>query len=70
MYVCTFVYEAEVLRLPGDVWRWLVLPRLRPSEVRAVGRCGGSAWLAFLAAQQLRSIMVFSALFFLYCFHC
>ena len=33
--------------------------RLRPSEVRAVGRCGGVAWLTFLAAQRLRLITVF-----------
>ena len=52
-----------MLRVPSDVWEWLVLPRLRPSEVRAVGRCGGSAWLAFLAAQRLHSIIVLCALF-------
>ena len=52
-----------MLRVPSDVWQWLVLPRLRPSEVRAVGRCGGIAWLAFLAAQRLRSIIVQCALF-------
>ena len=44
--------------LPNELWEFLVLPRLRPSETRAVGRCGGIAWLAFLAAQRLRSITV------------
>ena len=44
--------------LPIELWEFLVLPRLRPSEVRAVWRCGGIAWLAFLAAQRLRSITV------------
>ena len=55
--------QAEVLPIPSDVWKWLVLPRLRTSEVRAVGRCGGIAWLALLAAQRLRSIIVLRALF-------
>ena len=44
--------------LPSELWEFLVLPRLRPSEVRAVGRCGVIAWLALLAAQRLRSITV------------
>ena len=52
-----------MLRVPSDVWQWLVLPRLRHSEVRAVGRCGGIAWLAFLAAQRLHSSKVMCALF-------
>ena len=49
--------------LPSELWEFLVLPRLRPSEVRAVGRCGGIAWLPFLAAQRLRSIIVLLAQF-------
>ena len=50
--------EPDVLRIPSDVWEWLVLPHLRPSHVRDVGRCGGVAWLAFLVAQRLSSITV------------
>ena len=50
--------EPDVLRIPSDVLEWLVLPRLRSSHVRDLGRCGGVAWLAFLAAQWLHSIIV------------
>ena len=50
--------EAVAEALPIELWEFIVLPRLRPSEVRAVGRCGGIAWLAFMAAQRLRSIIV------------
>ena len=47
--------EANALRLPIDVWEWLVMHRLHPSEARAVGRWAGAiGWLAFLATQQLR----------------
>ena len=55
--------EAVVEALPIELWKFLVLPRLRPSEVCAVGRCGGVSWLALLAAQRLRSIIVLCALF-------
>ena len=33
--------EDVVEALPIELWEFLVLPRLRPSETRAVGRCGG-----------------------------
>ena len=33
-----------------------------------MGRCGGIAWLAFLAAQRLRSIIALCALFYYCCF--
>ena len=46
--------QAVFETIPIELWEWLVLPRLHPFEARAVGRCGGSVWLAFLAAQQLR----------------
>ena len=54
--------EAVVEALSIKLWEFLVLPRLRHSEVHVVGRCGGIAWLAFLAAQRLRSIIVLSFL--------
>ena len=61
--------EDVVEALPIELWEFLVLPRLRLFEVCAVGHCGGLAWMAFLAAQRLRSIKVLCALFCCYVFN-
>ena len=48
--------ETATEALTAELWEWLVLPRLHPSDARAVGRCSGSNhWMAFLAAQVLQA---------------